>query len=242
MPSSAQTPQATKRSDESGRVLRQLLLAAGIISALLYALTDFVGGRAFPGYSFASRGISELMAVGAPSEGIVDPLFLAYGAFVVLFAVGLLMEASTANRPLRVVGVLLLLYALCGLTGPTLFEIPQRGSGEFSDAIPHVVLTASLVFLSLAAILVGAFALDHRFRAFSFAMFALSIAGGALAATFGDELARNQPTPGLGIFERVGVYASLAWMAVLAIALLRRSSAASRSATPLHEAGTSAAW
>ena len=55
---------------------RQVLLLSGILSSLLYITTDVLGGLRYPGYSFTSQAISELMATGAPSEAFVDPLFL----------------------------------------------------------------------------------------------------------------------------------------------------------------------
>jgi hypothetical protein len=46
---------------------------------------------------------------------------------------------------------------------------------------------------------------------------------GALSAPYGARLAAGEPTPGFGIIERITIYASLLWVAVLAVALLRRS-------------------
>jgi hypothetical protein len=47
---------------------------------------------------------------------------------------------------------------------------------------------------------------------------------GAISAPYGALLAADQPTPGFGIIERILIYSSLLWVAVLAVALLRRSS------------------
>jgi hypothetical protein len=35
------------------------------------------------------------------------------------------------------------------------------------------------------------------------------------------EVEANEPTPGLGIYERIAVFGSMVWMAILALALLR---------------------
>jgi hypothetical protein len=64
------------RPGRSGSMVRQVLLACGILSSLLYLATDVLGGLRYEGYSFTSQAISELMARGAPSEPLVDPLFL----------------------------------------------------------------------------------------------------------------------------------------------------------------------
>jgi hypothetical protein len=45
---------------------------------------------------------------------------------------------------------------------------------------------------------------------------------GALAAIGGRQMAAGEPTPGFGIVERVCIYSSMLWFAVLAAALVRR--------------------
>jgi hypothetical protein len=172
------------------------------------------------------------MAVGAPSEDVVDPLFIAYGMVALAFAVGVFREAGARNRALRVTGALLIAYAIAGLAGPTLFEMHPRGVGSEADDLPHIVLTGVLVALTLLAIGFGAFALGKRFRIYSFATLVTMIALGAASGRYGAQLAAGQPTPGFGIVERILVYSSMLWFAVLAAALLRR---------PPHRRATAAA-
>src|SRR5215510_9970558 len=130
--------------------MRKFLLGCGIVSSPLYVLTDLVGGLRYPGYSFASQGVSELMAIGAPSRGLVDPLFLLYDVLAVAFGIGVLREAGEANPQLRRSGLLLVAYAVAGMLGPTVFPMHQRGSAA-SDAA-HIVLTALLVLFMFLAI------------------------------------------------------------------------------------------
>lgn len=213
----------TAQAVRTGQRVRQLLLACGILSALLYAATDVVGGLRYEGYSFTSQAVSELMAVGAPSEPLVDPLFIIYGLLTLAFAFGIVREAAGRNRALWTTGALLIAYSVAGFTGPTLFEMHPRVAGAVADDTPHIVLTAVLVALTLLSIGFGAFALGKRFRRYSFATLALMIALGALSGRYGAQLAAGEPTPGFGIVERILIYSSLLWMAVLAIALLRRA-------------------
>ena len=206
----------------SRSLARQALLVCGILSSLLYVATDMIGGLRYEGYSFTSQAISELMATGAPSEPFVDPLFITYGVLALAFAVGVFREAAGQSRALRIAGALLIAFALVGFTGPTLFEMHPRGSGMQGGDTPHIILTGVLVLLTLLAIVFAAFALGKRFRVYSFATLAVLIVFGALTAPFGARLAAGQPTPGFGILERVNIYSSLLWMAVLATVLLRR--------------------
>jgi hypothetical protein len=123
---------------------------------------------------------------------------------------------------LRIAGALLIGYAAIGFAGPTFFEMHQRGASSPDSDLPHIILTGVLVLLTLLAIGFGALALGKRFRIYSFGTLLTTIALGAMSAPYGARHAAGQPTPGLGILERVDIYSSLLWIAVLAIALLRR--------------------
>jgi hypothetical membrane protein len=207
------------------------MLACGTISALLYVATDIIGGLRYDGYRFTSQTISELMAVGAPSKPLVDPLFLIYNVLVLAFGVGVFREGAGRSRALRVTGALLITYAALGFTGPIWFPLrAPRGLGSLAADVPHIVLTGVLVLLLLFAFGVGAFALGIRFRVYSFATVATVIALGALSGVYGARLAADMPTPGLGIIERIDVYACLLWTAVLGVALLQRRPSANYAA------------
>lgn len=216
----------------SGSMVRRVLLSCGILSSLLYAATDVLGGMRYEGYSFTSQAISELMATGAPSEPFVDPLFIIFGVLALAFGVGVIREAAGRNRALRITGALLIGYAAAGFSGPTLFEMHQRGTDSLAGDTPHIVITAVLVLLMLGAIGFGAFALGKRFRIYSFATLLTTIVFGALAAPYGARLAVGEPTPGFGIIERINIYATLLWVAVLAVALLRRPRFVARGSLP----------
>jgi hypothetical membrane protein len=213
-------------------MVRKVLLACGLLSSLLYVATDILGGLRYEGYSFTSQMVSELMATGAPSESFVDPLFILYGLLVLAFGVGVVREAGP-SRALRIAGVLLIAYAVAGFTGPTLFEMHPRGAGGGGPGdLPHIVLTGVLVVLTLVAIGLGAVALGRRFRVYSIATILIMIVFGALAGSSGARLAAGQPTPGFGVIERINIYGSLLWLAVLAVALLRRRAFAAERSHP----------
>lgn len=213
---------AMAQPSRSRSLAREVMLVCGILSSLLYITTDILGGLRYDGYTFTSQAISELMAAGAPSESFVDPLFIIYGVLVLAFAIGVYREAAGRNRALQITGVLLIAYAVVGFTGPTLFEMHPRGSGMQGGDTPHIILTGALVLLTLLAIGFAAFALGKRFRVYSFATLVVLVVFGTLTAPSGARLAAGQPTPGFGILERINIYSSLLWIAVLGIALLRR--------------------
>jgi hypothetical protein len=213
---------AAPRGNRPRSAARQMMLKCGAASLAVYAVADLVGGLMYPGYSFSSQMVSELMAVGAPSERFVDPLFLLCGGLSVAFAVGVFREGLDGNRRLRIIGALLGAYGVIGLTGPTLFEMHPRGSPSLEGDWPHIAITAVLVLLTLTAIGFGAFSLGRRFRSYSLVTLLIVVAFGALAAPAGKRFATGEPTPGFGIIERINIYSSLLWFAVLGFALLRR--------------------
>ena len=203
-------------------MLQSVLVVCGILSSLLYVAADVAGGLRYDGYSFTSQAVSELMAIGAPSEGVVDPLFIVYGVLVGGFGIGLLREGASGSRALRVTGRLLIGYAVVGLTGPTLFEMHPRGTNTLRGDLPHIIATGVIASLMLVAIVVAAFAFGQRFRRYSFGTLLVMIAAGAVAVPYGGRLAAGDPTPGFGIVERIEIYTSLLWIVVLAVVVLRR--------------------
>jgi hypothetical membrane protein len=208
----------------SKSTLQRLMLACGIVASLIYVATDILGGLRYSGYSFSSQAVSELMATGAPSESFVDPLFLLSGVFGLGFGFAIVREARTENRALRIAGMLLIAYTLIGFTGPTLFEMNPRGTGSVETDAPHLFLTGVLVMLMLPAIAFAGFALGKRFFIYSVATLLTVVLLGVLTVPFAGRLAAGEPTPGLGIVERMMIGAWLLWQSLLAIALLRRSS------------------
>jgi CubicO group peptidase (beta-lactamase class C family)/hypothetical membrane protein len=205
--------------------LRSVVLLCGVLSSLLYVATDIIGGMRYDGYSFASQAVSELMAIGAPSERVVDPLFILYGALIIAFGVGVLREAASRSRLRRLTGAGLIGYGAIGLTGPTLFEMHQRGTSNLQGDLPHIIVTGVMVVLTFIVIGTAAFAFGKRFRLYSFGTLLVMIVAGAAAGPFGARLAAGEPTPGFGNIERIDIYTSLIWIAVFAVALLRRPQA-----------------
>jgi hypothetical membrane protein len=212
-------------ADQRTGMLHRFMLACGILASLLYVATDILGSLRYPGYSFTSQAVSELMAIGSPSEAFVDPLFLLSGVFGLVFGIAVFRHAGSQNRALRIAGMLLIAYTLIGFTGPTLFEMHPRGAGSVDSDAPHLLLTGVTVMLMLSAIGFGGFALGRRFFIYSLATLLTVIFLGVLTIPFAGRLAAGEPTPGLGIVERIMIGVWLLWQAMLAGALMRPSSA-----------------
>jgi len=201
---------------------RRALLLCGVLSSLLYVGIDQIAALRHAGYhDFASQTISELFARGAPTKPLVDPLLILYDLFTIAFGVGVWLSAR-GNRPLRVAAASLIAVGAIGLPGPWLFPMNLRGVG--GDA-PHLVGTGVIVLFIIAAIASGAFALGPRFRVYSIVSLVATLGFGALTSFQARGLVTGDPTPWIGITERLCVGAFLVWVGVLAIALLRAEGA-----------------
>lgn len=199
-------------------MLKRFLLVCGVLSSLLYVVIDGVAALRYGDYhSYISQAISELGAVGAPTRQLVHPLFVAYGVLLIAFGVGVWTSAGR-TRALRVIGTLLVGIAVVGLVTPPMY---LRGTGNISGDLPHIILTGVIVLFILFAIASGASLYGRRWRLYSFATLLTLVASGAWTGFYATRLAAQQPTPWLGVAERINIGAYLTWVVVLAITLLR---------------------
>jgi hypothetical protein len=203
-------------------MLRKTLLVCGVLSSLLYVGADLLAAARYPEYhNFFTQAISELSAVGAPTKGTVEPLLIMYDLLIIAFGVGVWTSDGRLG-PARLVGGLLAGIGILGLAGMPVAAMRMRGTGSLATDAPHLILTAVIVVCILLAVGLGASLLGHRFRIYSYATLATLLGFGAWTGVEGAKLAAGEPTPWLGAVERLHIGAYLLWVAVLAVALLRR--------------------
>ena len=213
----------SKRSARPSRseVGRKALLACGVVATLLYAAIDVMGGLRYPGYSFTEQVISEQSAIGAPTAAFVARLLPLYDVFALPFVLGVLWEARVQrNRALTISGALLLAFLFVGFVGFGSSPMPQRGTGPVAMGIGHVITGALVVLLQLAAIGVGAFASGRWFRIYSFATLGAVAVAAVPTFMYVGAVAAGGPTPGLGVYERIVVYAPMLWMGATGVMLI----------------------
>jgi hypothetical membrane protein len=207
---------------ETASKLRKVLLICGIIAPLIYVATDILAGTLYPGYSFTSQAISELFAIGAPTSGLVVPLFTMSSVLLLAFAFGIWMSASAGrNRALRIMALMLVGNAINGLLLWNVFPMHMRGTEvAFTDTM-HLILAGTGVLFILLALGFGIAAFRKWFRFYSIATIVMLLAPGILVFLYAPEVAASQSTPWLGLEERVSGYVYYLWQAVLVIVLLR---------------------
>jgi hypothetical protein len=202
----------------TSNTLRKVLLICGIVSSLIYVGTDIFAGMLWEGYSFTSQAVSELFAIGAPTSHLVVPLFTVYGVLLVAFAFGVWMSAGR-NRALRVMALMVVGNAVNGLVLWNFFPMHMRGvEATFTDTM-HVILAINPFILLTVGLGVAAF--RNWFRFYSIGTILILLVPATLAFMYVPQVGANQPTPWLGLTERISIYGNLLWQAVLAIVLLR---------------------
>jgi len=211
-------PRATQSSDALS-VARKLLLTCGVLASLLYAVMLVLAPIRWPGYSSASQTVSELSAIGAPTRSLWVPLGILYALLMGAFGLGVGRSAGR-SRPLRVAGALLLVQSLVSLFWPPMH---LRGTAPTLTDTLHIAFAMSWLFLMLLCMAFAAAAFGKGFRLYSVATLAVFIVFGTLSGLDGPRIAENLPTPWVGVWERINIGASLVWVVVLTVMLLRRS-------------------
>jgi hypothetical protein len=204
-------------------MVRKIFLSCGIVSSVLYVITDVLGTLRYPGYSYADQTFSELTAQGAPTRSLMVALNgIPYGVLVAAFAGGVWASAGP-KRAARITRAMLLGYAAFGVAGGLVFPMRPRealaaGEGTLRNTM-HIPATAVMSLFIVLAMGFGATLLGKRFRYYSYRTIATLLVFGVLTSLQAGRIATNEPTPWAGIEERINIYATMLWVAVLAIGL-----------------------
>jgi hypothetical protein len=210
-------------------MVRKILLGCGIVSSVWYVLTDVIGTLRYPGYSYTDQWFSELTAQGAPTR----PLMIAlnefpYNLLVPAFAAGV-RESAGRTRAGRITAAGLAGFAALGFVTGVIFPMPTRevaaaGEGTLRNTM-HIPGTAVMSLSLVVAMVFGSTLLGKRFRYYSYGTILAVLVFGVLTSRQAPQIAANQPTPWGGIYERMNIYPTILWVAVLGIGLLRAQEA-----------------
>jgi hypothetical protein len=200
------------------------LLACAVLSAPLYIAMDVTSSLLYEGYSYKDQTISELSAIGAPTRPLWVPLGFVYSGLLIAGAIGIWKSAGH-SRALMTIAVLVGLVGILGYVGWPFAPMHQRevlaaGGGTVSDTM-HLVLSGVNTVLFFLMLALGAMALGRNFRLYSFATIGLMVVFGTLMGMEMADVGDNEPTPWLGIWERLAVESPMVWIAVLSAVLLQ---------------------
>jgi hypothetical protein len=203
--------------------ITRLLLGCGILAAPLFILTDITAATfIYPGYDYTAQQVSELSAIGAPSRDFWMVMGYPYNLLTVALAAGLWLTAGKRTS-LKVTSALIVIFAINSFLWGWVAPMHMRGTQFTGTDTMHIAFAVSAVVLMLGFITSGAVALGRGFRIYSATTIAAMLAAGGVVSTQIAAIAANQPTPWMGLVERVSVYSPMIWMLVLAIMLLREA-------------------
>lgn len=203
--------------------MKKILLICGILSSLLYIAINIIVPMQWKEYDSVTQTISELSAVEAPTRTLWIILCTPYTILMIAFAWGV-WKSACENRKLRIAGGLLMVYGVLGIFWPFapmhLRETLAAGGGTLSDTM-HITLGVVTEIIYLLALGFAATALGKMFRIYSIATFLAILVFGVLTFLESPAIAKNQPTPLIGVWERINIGIFLLWVIVLALILLR---------------------
>jgi hypothetical protein len=215
---------------------RRALLACGIVYALLYVIVnDVIAATLYDGYSRMSQAVSELSATGAPTHAFLTAVAPLFSLLLMGFGLGIWRSAH-GKRSLRIAGALMVAHGATSflwLLGPmSQREVIAAGGATSADDL-HLVLSAATGLFVATYVATTAVGFGWVFRLYSLVTIATALVFGLLSAQV-DKLAAGEPTPWMGLLERIGIGAWLLWMAIVAVVLWRtnRSPKVTVPATP----------
>lgn len=205
------------------RSVRRALLWVGVVAPVYYLVVDVVLVSRYDGYRFTDHTFSELFAIDAPTATLAVPLLSIYSAMAMAFGVGVWISAE-GRLPLRVVAGALVAKEVLGVVGTVFGPMHMRGIEPTSTDTLHIAVTALGALCYLLALGFGAAAFTSWFRLYSIGTIAVLVLGGLMASKDAGNLPADLPTPGMGLWERLDIYATMLWLVVLAVLLHREHS------------------
>jgi hypothetical protein len=165
-----------------------------------------------------------------------------YAALMVAFG-WTVWKSAPPNRALCIVGALLIADTVVGQFWPPMHQraVLAAGGGTLTDTL-HLVWAAMTGVFFLLIVGFGAAALGKRFRVYSIATMVIGLACGAVTGTYASLVQADLPTPWVGVWERISIATFMAWIAVLAMALLRAPRRAAMAARPPTSSATPGRW
>jgi hypothetical protein len=207
---------------------RKVLLASGIAAVVWWIAIDVVGSLRYPGYSYVDQTISELSAIGAPTRTFMMTVSgIPYAVMMIAFGIGVWIVAGR-TRAGRVAGALLVVEAVFGFVGGVLFpmatrEVMAAGEETLRNRL-HAPYGLGMPILFVLVTIAGSRLFGWRFRWYSYATIVVTLITGFMVGMQAGQMQANEPTPWLGVVERITAYIPMLWIVVFALALLRTES------------------
>lgn len=189
----------------------------GVISFLSYTAAVIFSPLAYPGYNWLSHAVSDLSAADAPSLGLWNQLSSLYNVCEVLCSVVVCLGIQNKESKLLRIGVYLFAaMEFVSAVGYRMFPLPTSGyAGSFQDVM-HMIITAVVVLLSIASLVLIIIAGFKAKKYKSYAICALVALCMMLVGALGMKIV---PADYFGVVERFSVFAATGFNAALGLHL-----------------------
>lgn len=207
----------------NSHMMKKILLSCGIFSTLWYALINIIVPMQDTGYNWVTQTVSELSAIDAPTRVMWVVLATLYPLLYMALGWGVMLSAER-KRSLHIMGILIIVYSVLNFYWPPMHlrELIAAGGGTLNDTL-HVAWAMMTVVVNMVLLGLGATVFGKGFRYFTFAILLVFIVFGILIGMEAPGIDKNLPTPGIGIWERINIFAYMSWVAVFAYILMRRN-------------------
>ncbi len=161
-------------------------------------------------------------------------VILVHNVLLLAFGVGILRVAT--RRSLGWIGILQVVdFVVVGLTTHTVWAMSARDlETGFNDTM-HIASSMVFSVIVVAMMVLSAVAYRGWFRVYALATAAVVMGFGMASAVAIQGIDEND-TPWAGAFERINAYAYFAWLAVLAVMVIRHELSGSRESDEAREA------
>lgn len=189
----------------------------GVVSFLSYTAAVIFSPLAYPGYNWLSQAVSDLSAADAPSLGLWNQLSSLYNVCEVLCSVVVCLGIQNKESILLRIGVYLFAaMEFVSAVGYRMFPLSTSGyAGSFQDVM-HMIITAVVVLLSIASLVLIIIAGFKAKKYKSYAICALVALCMMLVGALGMKIV---PADYFGVVERFSVFAATGFNAALGLHL-----------------------
>lgn len=199
------------------RKLLNYLGLTGIVSFLSYAVAVIFSPLAYPGYVWTKQAVSDLSAKNAPSLSLWNSLSSFYNVCEVLCAVVVCIGITSKKSKLLRTGVYLFaIMEFVSAVGYRMFPLSDSGYAGTAQDVMHMIITAVVVTLSIASLILIMIAGYKNREYLSYAICASVALFMMLAGALGTKIV---PLNYFGVVERFSVFAVTGFNCALGIHL-----------------------
>jgi hypothetical membrane protein len=193
----------------------QWLALMGVIGTIFYFLHVILGEMSYPGYRPLAQAVSDLTAATAPSRDIASAYSTVYALFTVAACTLLcIFYQGRVNKVFRLGIYLFAAMEWTSAVGYTLFSLSDSGyAGTFQDVM-HMVVTAFVVLLSIASMILIAIGCLRSKVYRQFGIFTFVVLGIMALSSIATGLV---PVGYFGVAERLSVYSVVVYSAALSV-------------------------